>query len=672
MHPERNFVRALVRSLVALSLAIAGSSTIAPVMAAPTWVSTPSWTNLNVKSEEGVFQRYRREFDANSVLQTQSETQHNQAWIRSDRNSVTVTYTGGQANANKEVRFILDGDQAFTYETGSTVVSAADTSVLPTNLDVVTDGQGNASVTMILSEANPANRADDVLRAGISDGTTNVGNMVLLWEPAGYFPVVKLVGTGTGPEATCNTLHPFECNDSDLTEETWAWSVFKKDWLPEYSQVFVKSYVPGATINLLYKVTDIWGTPIQSLPLSLGLDAGCRICKFSKNFQGSQTTDTNGYATFSLKNTNTKAQIMANSFVNADTKVTEHGFAAFALIPTTNQLVESVDEFWPQLVTDINVKQSAFQLATLNRGGLTADAGGNVVVGSGANAKVNPPLVIDEADNALTDTNVVNLNITYLKNSIPLALYAPDVQLSADNGGRFGLILPSKPVDTYASVANESSSYTFGYTYPQRIALTCTKPGTTTFAITVGTTNVTYPMDCVLPDHPASLVSGVDMAAAIPGKASAGTFYVTDRYGNGVAGIAVHVEGAGVGSLASQDFVTDAKGAVTVPVTSTSAGVQTLTATATDANSTFTVNSATAVINWGAIGVTASGAKASAKILVVNAKGKAVTVLEGKKKLASTKAGSVSATVSVKLAKGAHNLVVKVGSSSFSVAVTAR
>jgi hypothetical protein len=665
-------VRALIRTLTAIALATSVAGLVTPAQATPSWVSTVSWTNLNVKSEVGVFQRYRREFDANSVLQTQSETQHNQAWIRSDRNSVTVTYTGGKSNAGKEVRFILDGDQDFTYSTDNSVVAAANTSALPTNLDVITDGSGNAAVTLTLTEANAANRADDVLRAGISDGANTAGNMVLLWEPAGYFPVVKLVGTGTGPEATCNTLHPFECNDTDLTEETWAWSVFKKDWLPEYSQVYVKSYLAGATIGLRYKVTDIWGTPIPDLPITLNLDSGCRLCKWDKNFVGTVNTDTDGYAQFTLKNKNSAKEVLANTFLNSDTKVKEHGFVAFALLPTTNELVESVDEFWPQLVSDINVKSAAVQLTTLNRGGITADGSGNVVVGSGNNATVNPPLVIDEADNQLTDTNIINLNITYLKNSVPLALYAPDVKVSADNGGRFGLILPAHPVGDYASSTAQNSSYTFGYTYPQQIAVSCTKVGTTTFTIAVGTTKVTYPLECVLPANAASLIVGGAPKPALPGKANTTSFQVTDRFGNGISGIAVHVTTAGVGTAAGTDFTTDAQGFVTVPVSSVGAGAQTLTATASAQGSVFTVDTANAVVNWGAVGVTAVAAKGSVKFTVINAKGKTITVSEGKKKLASFKSNAASLAKAVKIAKGSHSLVVKAGSSSFSFSLVVK
>ena len=663
-------MRAVFRLLISFSIVAASMVSLQPASAAASWVTGISWTNLHVKSEVGVFERYKREFDSNSVLQTASETQHNQAWIRTDRDSVTVTYTGKAVNANKQVRFTLDGDQAFTYSTTNTVVASANLASLPADLDVMTDAQGNAQVTMTLTETNAANRADSVLRAGISDGTNKVGNMVLLFEPAGYFPVIKLIGTGTGPEATCNTLHPFECNDADLDEKTWAWSVFKKDWLPEYSQVFVKSYLAGSTINLVYKVTDIWGTPIDALPITLNLDAGCRVCKWSSNFEGTKNTDANGRVSFSLKNTNTAAQVKANSFVNSDTKQRETGNVAFALLPTSNSLQESFDEFWPQLVSDINIKPSATQITTLNRGGITADNGGNVTVGSGAEAKVNPPLVIDEADNKMTDSNIVNLYIGYVKNSLPIVLYAPDVSVTATNGGKFGLITPSKPASSYAASTAQVSSYTFGYTYPQQMVVTCTRTGTTKFVITTGTTKHEYSMDCVLPANAASQIVAVSSGqVGVPAAASKVQFKVTDRYGNGVSGVNVQVSSSGKGSIAgATNFVSDAAGIVSVNVASGAAGDQTLTATASDALATFTSDTTSSAVRWGAISITGASAKGAVKFTMLNLKGKTAIVYEGKTKVATMKVGKTTLVQSVKFKKkGAHKLTIKVGSKSWAV-----
>ena len=665
-------MRVFLRVITALSIVAASLVSVQPASAVATWVTGISWSNLHVKSEVGVFERYKREFDANSVLQTQSETQHNQAWVRTDRDSVTVTYTGKAVNGNKMVRFTLDGDQTFTYSTTNTVVSAANLENLPADLDVMTDAQGNAQVTMTLTETNEANRADSVLRAGISDGTTKVGNMVLLFEPAGYYPVIKLIGTGTGPEATCNTLHVFECNDADLDEKTWAWSVFKKDWLPEYSQVFVKSYVAGSTINLVYKVTDIWSTPISDLPITLNLDPLCRLCKWSNSFVGTKNTDVDGRVKFSLKNLNSTAEVKANSFVNSDTKQRETGNVAFALLPTSNSLQESFDEFWPQLVSDINIKPTATQITTLNRGGITADNKGNVTVGSGAEAKVNPPLVIDQSDSVMTDSNIINLYIGYVKNSLPIVLYAPDIKVTATNGGKFALITPSKPASSYAASTSQVSSYTFGYTYPQQMVVTCTRPGTTKFVIETGTSKHEYAMDCVLPDHSASQVVAVaNGQVAVPSSPSKVQFKVTDRYGNGISGVNVAVSSAGNGSISgATEFVSDAAGIVSVNVTSAASGDQTLTATASDALATFTSATTTSVVRWGATLVTGAASKGLVKLTMLNLKGKTATVYEGKTKIASVKMTKATQVQSIKMKKGAHKLTIKVGSSSWNVSAT--
>ncbi|MEO0024098.1 MAG: hypothetical protein RL196_539 [Actinomycetota bacterium] len=661
-------MRALIRIITALAIFAASLIGVQPATATPTWVSGISWTNLHVKHEDGVFERYRREFDAQSVLQTQSETQHNQAWVRTDRDSVTVTYTGTAANANRLVRFNLDGDVPFTYSTPNTVVTPANLSTLPASLEVMTDGDGNAEVTMTLTGTTQADRADIVLRAGISDGTTDVGNMVLVFQPAGFYSVIKLVGTGSGPEATCNTMHPFECNDADLDEKTWTWSVFKKDWLPEYSQVFVKSYLPGSTLNMLYKVTDIWNTPIASKQVTLNLDAGCRVCKWSKTFVGTKSTDSRGYVKFSLKNLNTVTQVKNNSFTNTDTKIKESGVVAFALLPTTNELDESFDEFWPQLVTDIDILGAATQLKALSRGGLTADGSGNVLVGS----EVNPAHVIDEADNQLSDTDVINLNISYVKNSLAKPLYAPDVKVTATNGGVSGLVLPATPVETYASASSQKSTLVFGYTYPQRIAVTCTRPGTTVFKIATGKNYKEYEMDCVLPEHAASKIVAVSSAQiGLPTVASNVAFKVTDRFGNGISGVTVNVVTAGNGTITgATSYVSDAAGLVSVATSATAAGDQTLTATAVDGAATFTADTVSSTVRWGVTTVATLGAKGSVKVTIQNAKGKTASVFDGKSKVATIKLTKLAQTNTVKIKKaGSHALTIKIGASTYKSAV---
>lgn len=52
---------------------------------AANWVTSLSWGNLHVKKQTGVFERYMREFNEKEQLLVDSETQHNQAWVRTDQ-----------------------------------------------------------------------------------------------------------------------------------------------------------------------------------------------------------------------------------------------------------------------------------------------------------------------------------------------------------------------------------------------------------------------------------------------------------------------------------------------------------------------------------------------------------------------------------------------------------
>ena len=658
--------------LAAIATAFGSTLVSASTANAVAWVSSPTWSNLHVKTENGVFERFKREFDNSSVLQTQSETQHNQAWVRTDRNDVTIQYVGGVSNANKQVQFVLDGDQPFTDS-----VDGAD------NI-VVTDATGYAEITVTLTNDS---KAEDVLRADISNGTDTIGTMVILFQDPGYFPVVKLVGTATGPEAVCSTTnldvstrtYPHQCLDSDLTEETWGWSVFKKSWLPEYSQVYVKSYLPGATMALKYKVTDIWGTPIAAKQVQLIVDPKCRLCKWG-TYRGTKNTDVNGYVSFTVPNKNTAKEILANSFVNSDTKAREHGIIAFSVLPTTNELEESVDHFWPQLVSNIDIKTAASTLTTFTRGLSNADISGNVVVTQNGQISINPPLELDTLGTSAKDTNTVTLNITYLKNSLPIILYAPDIKVTATNGGRVGLVTPSRQPEYYSDISKMSSSLTFGYTYPQKFVLACTKPGTTVFSFAMGKTKKTYEIECVLEPGTARHIKALnDGQIGVLGKAAQSSFLVSDRFGNGISGISVDLTLDGT----TTRVVTDAKGVASLPVTSTVVSDQTVQASvvtdgltsqfaeaAVPEKSILAGNTtASAVTKWGKVQITATAGKGIAKLRLVNGKGLPTYVLDGKKKTVLRPATQDWLTT-LKLTKGVHRLTISVGATKQIVSVT--
>ena len=662
--------RTLLAVIISAVLSIAGL-VASPANAVVDWVSAPTWKNLHAKIEDGVFERVKREFDTSSTLLVDSETQHNIAWVRTDRNSVTVQYQGGLTNAGKQVQFVMSGDVEFTDSIDD-----------PDNI-AITDEFGVAEVTLTLSVAP---EADTDLRVGLSSGEgdaiTTVGNLVLDWQDPGFYPIIKLVGSGRGFESQCiyrevkvgkPVSRAHECTNGGFQEFTWAWSVFKKDWLPEYSQVYVKSYKYGSTLNLTYRVTDIWGTPQVDRDVHLIVDLGCRLCRWY-SYNADKATDANGMVSFSVRNKNSLNDVKNNKFVNSDTKAKEGGFIAFSIQPTTNALDESADYIWPQLVTDVNIKASASTVTTVSRGGQDVNASGNYVTTIDGQSVTNPALTLDTLDNAITDIDVVTMNISYMKNSLVKALYSPEIQVTADNGGKAALFDILRPIAGLTSSASFSSPLIFEYTYPQKIALMCTKTGITTFKIITGTAFKTHTMSCKNSLTDAKFIEALPAPIAVPGTPAQQYFKVTDRWGNPVVGATVRFSTSGAGSLTNvTDAVSWNDGIVTADVTSTDAGTQVVTATIQDPDNVTQIASGTATITssvvWGAQAVTLAPAAKKVTFNFFNLVGSKATILEGKVK-SYFNVTLPSQTFVKKYAKGKHTLKITVGTVVKTVTVT--
>jgi len=671
-------LRTILSSTLAVLMIFTGLVATAPASATVEWVSAPTWKNLHAKIEDGVFERVRREFDTGSRLLVDSETQHNIAWVRTDRNNVTVQYQGGVANANRKVQFNLSGDVAFTSSTGESV-----TPEVPANPIVETDSTGLAEVTLTLA-VTPVAETD--LRVGLTSGegetATSIGNLVLDWQDPGFFPIIKLVGSGQGFTSEClyranNNLgqpaRAHECYNGDFEEYTWKWSVFKRDWLPEYSQVYVKSFKYGSTINLTYKVTDIWGTIQVDRDVALIVDAGCRLCRWYDH-ETDGVTNSNGLVSYSIRNKNTYTSVKNNRFVNSDTKAKEGGLIALSIQPTTNALDESADFFWPQIVTDINIKTSASALTTISRGGNLVNGTGDYVTTINGVSVTNPPLTLDTLDTQVTDIDVVNLMITYMKNSLPIALYSPDITVTADNGGKAAIFDALRPLSALTSSNSFSSPLVFSYTYPQKIALMCTKTGTTTFKIFTGTTYKTHVMSCKNATTDAKNIEALPAPIAVPTVAAQQQFKVTDRWGNAVAGATVRFSSSGAGSVTtSTDVVSAADGTVTADITSADPGDQTVTATILDPDNVTQIASGTATISqtvvWGAQAVTLVPASKKVTFNFYNLVGQRATILEGKTKTYVNILTPTQVFVK-KYAKGKHTLKVTVGTVVKTVTVT--
>ena len=663
--------RTFLASLLSASLVLVGLVAAAPASAVVEWVSAPTWKNLHAKIEDGVFERVKREFDIGSNLLEDSETQHNIAWVRTDRNNVTVQYVGGLLNAGRKVQFVLSGDVEFT-----------DSIEDPDNI-AVTDETGLAEITLTLAEAPVA---ETNLRVGLSSGegetATTVGNLVLDWQDPGFYPIIKLIGSGNGFTSEClyrsqnnkgQTTRAHECFNGDFEEYTWKWSVFKRDWLPEYSQVYVKSFKYGSTLGLTYKVTDIWGTIQADRDVKLIVDQGCRLCRWY-DYEDTKVTDANGIVSFSLRNRNSLSTVKNNRFVNSDTKAKEGGFIALSIQPTTNALDESADFMWPQIVTDINMKASASSLRVAKRGGNDVNAAGNYVTTVDNVSVTNPPHEIDTLEAVTTDVDEVIFNISYMKNSLVKALYSPEIRVTADNGGKAALI------DTYRLLSrlNTSEAFlsplVFNYTYTQRIALMCTKTGITTFKIFTGSTFKTHVMSCKNKLSDAKNIEALPAPIAVPGVPAQQYFKVTDRWGNAVSGATVRFTSSGPGSVTNTtDAVSWNDGIVTADLTGTEAGTQVVTATIQDPDNLTQIANGTATISsnvvWGAQAVTLVPSSKKVTFNFFNLAGLRATITEGKSKSYVNVTTPTQVFVK-KYSKGKHTLKVTVGTVVKTVVVT--
>lgn len=210
-----------------------------PARASDNWISGISWSNLHVKSEEGVFENFHREWKvekpgdlfSSAHIDLNSPTQHNQAWVRTDQNKFTTTYSGGVANANKTVTFMFQGydsnGDAMDYTISSPGLSDLAQPIKATvaggqtylgSVTVTTDSNGYAEATTT-HKSTPA--AYDSIIASIAtklgdvSATTKNGVVVIKKKPR----KTKNVTTVTYAKlssATANTIYQYSLGDSNV------------------------------------------------------------------------------------------------------------------------------------------------------------------------------------------------------------------------------------------------------------------------------------------------------------------------------------------------------------------------------------------------------------------------------------------------------------------------
>lgn len=584
---------AIATALVALVL----SSLVNPAKAVPSWASDLKWSNLHARNENGVFENWHREWKVEKPgdlfspdkIDYDSETQHHLAWVRTDRNSFTSTYTGGAGQANKLISFVFqgyDGDgEPMNYSVAVPGASAVPTPAIrnfsdgPTYYNLVTtttDDEGNAQATVTLTKTatefdslvvsiltqtgtvtptvvdkevvikkKPLTKktvtnisyvpvvgapATTVYQYSTDGGTTwfdtpaknfniaqttnpitvrstlSVGPQVVTWQKSGWRPVIKLVGTPTGRQCEMDNPSIYLCSGIDFRDETFDWSVANRPWFKgsqtyDYAQAYAKTYTPGATVALKFFVRDIWGTPIPNLPLSMSLKGSA--AKWNK-YPNTIRTNAQGYATFSAKNLNTVAQINSHVDVNPDPPHKKtRGIVGFVVYVTSNEIDEVADQMWFQLASDITIAGGCpnttnsikcplggAEFPISYRGPNATNFKGNYFANlADPNATPNPAMTLDPEGNSLNDVIVAALNITRLKNLRSQFIYAPEVKITATNGGLSALASAAQKADAFVdfkSSTSFSATTTFGYTYYQDLVFMATQPGPTVWTISVG------------------------------------------------------------------------------------------------------------------------------------------------------------------------------------------
>lgn len=468
-------------SLMLIAVGLTGT----PASADTPFVSNISWSALYAKTGDGIVEQNRNIFDSKGVLQTNDSTQHPLVWVRLDVTQVTVEYNGGAPEANKQIQFVADNaGQKFTFSDD----------IPASNKIVTTDSSGAANVTYTVSGVTP----DSYLRVGIADcdyinnkstcpnyaknkNADLGGPLIIQWEKPGYYPIIKL----------------------DLTDSArdvyWDWSEFKNSWVGERSHVYIKTYPVGSTIKLPYTVTDIWGAPIADYPISMvaqGAYCGGTVkCKWG-NTPSEINTDANGNVTFTEVNKNTAA----DACKNIDPTTKKRCVIGANFQPTTNQIPESSDIFWPQFVNDMTMNPAAISYRVVNRGGVVSPSGNDVTVGG----VVNPPLPLSTSTST-SDAAAVKtvLSVSYLYNNAKstlqrVPLYAPDVTVTASPGAYVLRVCPDTVNQTdchnsgmvfsheVTGTSQMATSQTFGYTYPATLMFASTVAGEATFTVKVG------------------------------------------------------------------------------------------------------------------------------------------------------------------------------------------
>ncbi|NDB18590.1 MAG: hypothetical protein EB027_04915, partial [Actinobacteria bacterium] len=383
------------------SLALVGGLLVAtaPASYAATWGPKPTWSQLNARTGEGIFQQDLRMFGDNGK-ETDDAAQHGTVYIRTDVRQVTIEFDckrkqgSGQfpasSCAGQQMQFVVDrsgfdlsrvtltlnGVAQTSKSSMYTTVTADDAGIATLDISVTDKGKRDDGLSLLPDDflAVSLSNCDRTVRGNACDAdaasgtgaTDTIGPMNLLWQDAGYYPQVKIVNQDLTPALpNCGGVRW-------ARDETWDWSVFKRPWFGEYACVYVKSYEVGQTARVPYRVLDVWGTPMANYPIDFkhpGTPPNCGTvaCKWAEE-ESHKYTDSKGYVVFTAFNRNTATEACKNVGYNQDTKETHTCALGVGMEATTGMQPESRDLFWPQFVNTLEMPDDYIEFHVTKRG----------------------------------------------------------------------------------------------------------------------------------------------------------------------------------------------------------------------------------------------------------------------------------------------------------------
>ncbi len=424
-----------------------------------------SWDNFHVVPANGVFESFHREYQSGfSAIYSASPSQHSVVYAVADPSntsnsvrSVTFRFSADSSQIGKSVAFQFNAQSGADDSDITGHFSASYTGTNNT-LTLVSDGAGAAKAEFTINRDNePFTDSDgngDVLNAAFVAGNSVLGDMTVHWARPGFGPIIKLVGTPTSPLGHCDpetsalTVHL--CAQTGFRDETFDWSVANRPWFQEdsaydYSQAWAKTYVAGDTVDMKYRVIDIWGNPIGLHNVVFAVDSG-KDAKWSKD-AATLKTNSDGYVVFQTKNLNTAAQVAAHVDYNPDTGKPTAGILSFQVrtsLSPTNPGPECSDLIWFQL----------------NSGAPIADSSATFKLDRVGSVNFTPALPADVASIDPARTNSDPSSITAVHGDGTNMTYTADNNFQAGDRVSVRNMLPSS-LNTLRAVVISANSSSF-------------------------------------------------------------------------------------------------------------------------------------------------------------------------------------------------------------------